>query len=89
MQCKADRHYQVVREWGEWQHWWAREGKEPQGDIKALRCGFCDFFIKRGHVKRSKSGLGGYNRMRAIMVAHLHKEHRAELEGDEDGQGHQ
>lgn len=90
MRCVANVHYEVLREWDLAQrtHWWLRETREPAGDIKALRCRFCDYQVLKRNTARpqsSTSGLGRYNRMRGLMVAHLHREHRASLEKTQEG----
>lgn len=53
------------------------------GEVQALVCQHCDFFVKPIHYHRSgdRSGMGRYNRARAVMVKHLHAEHRAALTG--------
>lgn len=85
MRTMADIHYTVIREWSQSQRsrWWVEDKGEPIGSIKALRCTFCDFQVLKKRVRQprtSKSGLGRYNRMRALMVQHLHAEHRDELD---------
>ena len=52
------------------------------GQINALVCEHCAFFVKVAHFWRGgdKSGQGRYNRARGVMVKHLHETHRAELE---------
>ena len=82
MNCVADKHYQVLRHWGNWQPYWKRDDAEPDGDIKALRCAFCDFEVSKRSTampKSSTSGLGRYNRMRGYIVAHLHERHLSKL----------
>ena len=84
MNCRSDIHYIVVRGWSAYQQsrWWLPDRGEPQGEIKALECSFCDFrVLKRNTAKSrtSKSGLGRYNRMRAMMVKHLHDDHKDNL----------
>lgn len=78
MQCVADMHYKVIREST------ARYWQEPNdfGPIKALQCAFCKFTVLKRQTAKprsSKSGLGRYNRMRGIMVKHLHEKHRERL----------
>lgn len=75
MKCVADRDYRVVH-----------TGHYENSEIAALICQYCAFQIRRCEVaqpRSSKSGLGRYNRMRGIMVRHLHSEHRDELERGE------
>ena len=52
-----------------------------RGEVNALTCTHCDFFVKVAPFFKSgdKSGQGRYNRARAVMVKHLHQLHRAEL----------
>lgn len=62
----------------------ARYWEEPRfsGDIISLDCAYCDFQIRKRSVampRKSKSGLGRYNRMRSYMIKHLHEEHRDEM----------
>lgn len=62
----------------------ARYWEEPRftGDIVSLDCAYCDFKIIKRHVsqpRKSKSGLGRYNRMRSMMVKHLHQHHRDDM----------
>ena len=62
----------------------SRYWEEPRftGDILSLDCAYCDFQIRKKNVaqpRRSKSGLGRYNRMRGKMVTHLHENHRDEM----------
>lgn len=78
VRCVAGVHYDVVRE--STARWW----QEPNdhGPIKSLRCKFCDFeILKRStrQPKTSTSGLGRYNRMRGVMVKHLHEKHIEDL----------
>ncbi len=49
--------------------------------IDALRCSHCDFSVRvhEFHKAGDRSGLGRYNRARAVMVKHLHAEHRSVL----------
>lgn len=73
MKCVADRDYKVVRR------------DDPYNDeILALECAYCKTFRVSKRLtpqpRTSTSGLGRYNRMRGQIVAHLHAEHRAELE---------
>lgn len=53
------------------------------GQVNALVCRHCDFFVKVAPLFKpgDKSGQGRYNRARAVMVKHLHAEHRAALAG--------
>lgn len=53
------------------------------GQVNALTCSHCEFYVKVGPLFRGgdKSGQGRYNRARAVMVKHLHAEHRATLAG--------
>jgi hypothetical protein len=79
MKCLAGEHYHVKRR--STANWW--EPSNDFGEIISIDCAFCDFrVLKRSTPKPagSKSGLGRYNRMRGIMVAHLHSRHRRELE---------
>ena len=71
MRCVADRDYQVDR-----------YSDRAGGDIRGLRCSYCEFYIRKRSTpmpKGSRSGLGRYNRMRAWMVEHLHEKHREKL----------
>ena len=47
------------------------------GEIQGIRCAYCQFSIGRLQVRGGRSGLARYNRMRAIIVKHLHSEHGA------------
>ncbi len=49
--------------------------------ISRIRCLHCDFSVHPHDYYRAgdKSGQGQYNRARALMVKHLHTEHRAIL----------
>jgi hypothetical protein len=71
MKCQADIHYEVIR-------------RPPKyGDVVGLACKFCTFYVRKSDVpqpRTSRSGLGRYNRLRARMIRHLHKEHRDKLE---------
>ena len=60
--------------------YWADGAREFQ--VNALTCNHCSFSVKVQDFWRGgdKSGLGRYNRARAVMVKHLHDRHRAELE---------
>jgi hypothetical protein len=61
-------HYDVKR-WDSGAH---------DGQINALTCQHCPFFVKIADFFRGgdKSGQGRYNRARAVMVKHLHAAHR-------------
>lgn len=68
MRCIADVHYEVLKDYND--------------EIKALCCKFCPFSVLKCNVPKprsSKSGRGRYNRMRGMMVRHLHAEHRDQL----------
>jgi len=61
-------------------HYW--EKPRFDGDIISLDCAYCDFQIRKRSVsqpRKSKSGLGRYNRMRSMMVRHLHQHHRDDM----------
>lgn len=78
MRTFSDLDYTVVRKN------MARYWEEPRltGEILSLECSYCDFEIKKKQVRkprRSKSGLGRYNVMRALIVEHLHQDHRNEM----------
>ena len=80
MRCMADKHYYVKRHWADYQPYWKRDGQEPDGDIRALGCAFCDFEVRKQSVAlKARTGLGRYNVMRGYMVAHLHEFHRDKL----------
>lgn len=75
MKCIAGKHYDVIR--------YSEHRAARAGEIKELACKFCDFCVSKigtQQPRSSKSGRGKYNRMRGIMVAHLHKYHRDRLE---------
>lgn len=75
MRCIAGKHYDVIRHSGYY--------TACAGEIKELACKFCDFCVSKigtQQPRSSKSGRGRYNRMRGIMVAHLHECHRDRLE---------
>ena len=84
MKTIAGIHYEVIRK-NTMRYW-----EEPMyaGDIVKIDCSFCDFEIRKNHVRKprtSRSGLGRYNRMRGIIVKHLHEKHRELLsEATED-----
>lgn len=63
--------------------WWKDGGR--RGEINAVTCSHCSFFVKVWDYRRGRdrSGLPRYNRARAVMVKHLHSEHRAALAGAE------
>lgn len=72
MKLNAVDHYEVLQP--DERHW--------QDPIIGLRCRFCGLTVYRqqvGQPRTSKSGLGRYNRMRGIIVKHIHEAHRAEV----------
>lgn len=64
IRIRADVHYRVV---------------QATDHVASLSCMWCDFFVKPRlyHKSGDRSGLGRYNRARAVMVKHLYSEHRA------------
>lgn len=69
---KTDGHYDVAR----------YEDRGPcWGEVKAIVCNHCGFSVapRRFHKAGDRSGQGRYNRARAVMVRHLHAEHRDRL----------
>ncbi len=53
---------------------------EREGHIRALACVHCTFRAPRRFPRPGdKSGLPVYNRMRGVMVKHLHANHRGKL----------
>lgn len=68
MICRAGEHYSVIR---------------TRDRISCLVCCKCPFTVLRDAVSGEnapgwtggKSGTARYNRMRAVMVRHIHKEH--------------
>ena len=70
---KTDGHYDVVRYNG-------------GGDITAIKCMHCSFSVAPRNYFRAgdKSGQGRYNRARAVVVKHLHAEHRPLLSASGD-----
>jgi hypothetical protein len=54
-----------------------------RGEIRSLSCGYCPFRVvpRNFHRRGDKSGLGRYNRARAVIVRHLHEKHAEQLRG--------
>jgi hypothetical protein len=61
-------------------HVW-RAGLQETGEISRITCAHCPLSVSPRTLHRAgdKSGLGRYNRARAIIVKHLHAEHRNKL----------
>lgn len=68
---RADRDYEVL---------WTGGGFHSAA-IKGLGCNYCSYFNSRLGFKKSRSGLGRYNRMRADMVKHIFKCHKDKIKG--------
>ncbi len=64
-------HYDVVRG--------RHSGFLGNGEVKYLTCVHCNYSVGSRQVRKGRSGRGRYNRMRALLVKHLHAQHRDEL----------
>ena len=55
--------------------------RATRAGILVIRCRHCAFTVSPADFKRTgdRSGLPRYARARAVMVKHLHAEHRSEL----------